>query len=364
MKFLSPDSPAGMRLALLAVVFLIPWTVLEADAQTGAAQTIDDLVYTLPPGWVFQPVQAGPEVKAHYAFYYGGVPCGELYISQEILSGPQTVDQFFQAGLAKVRPTLPYYQARGTQKINLAGLETLVHEFSYALAGTMFIGRTYVLVVNGKGYSFFFQTVSNYFSSVQQAFAQVMSTVKTAVQPAPAPGPSPRPAPSPGAGMTVEELGMIMKLPAGWGLSGDTAGAKYRMANANGRHIASLVILEADWKSGLLAMDGVPMDKILDVSLRNSKEGTFDTFQNYAPLETAKRKIAGLEGLVHDFTCEQSGQKVFYRWCLVAMKNKPDTESVKYAARVERFAFMAWDMDQLEEFKAGFKAVIDSMRPK
>ncbi len=46
------------------------------------------------------------------------------------------------------------------------------------------------------------------------------------------------------------------------------------------------------------------------------------------------------------------------------MKNKPDTESVKYAARVERCAFMAWDLDKLQEFKAGFKAVIDSMRPK
>jgi len=46
------------------------------------------------------------------------------------------------------------------------------------------------------------------------------------------------------------------------------------------------------------------------------------------------------------------------------VKNKADTESVKYAAVVERCAFMAWDMERLEEFKAAFDAVIDSMRPK
>lgn len=182
MKFPGRDGRRTMPLALLAIAALLSWNVFGADIQTAGAFTLDDIVYTMPPGWVLQPVQAGPEVKAHYAFYYGGVPCGELYVSQEILSGPMTVDQFFQEALTKVRPTLPYYQARNTQKITLSGLETVVHEFSYALAGTMFTGRTYALVFNGKAYTFFFQTVSNYFSSVQPAFGQVMSSVKPTAQ--------------------------------------------------------------------------------------------------------------------------------------------------------------------------------------
>jgi hypothetical protein len=171
--------------------FLMPGGIYAADVQTAASQTVDGLVYTMPPGWVMQPVQAGPEVKAHYVFYYGGMPTGEMYLYQESLAGPRAVEQYFQEGLAKVKPILVYYQHLNTQKVNLAGIETIVHEFSYAPAGAMFTARSYVMVVNNSGFNFFFQTASNYYPSMQSVFAQVMASVKAAPRPMPVPAPMP-----------------------------------------------------------------------------------------------------------------------------------------------------------------------------
>jgi len=142
----------------------------SAFAQIGtpgpAGQIGDDITYTMPQGWIAQPVQgAGPEMKAHYAFFYQGTPCGEMSLYCGPLTGSSSIEQAFQDGLANIRPALPYYQARGTQKITIGGMPTMVHEFSYTPAGggILFIARTYTMIAGSGIYTFWFQTVQNYF---------------------------------------------------------------------------------------------------------------------------------------------------------------------------------------------------------
>jgi hypothetical protein len=182
-----------MKFRALALLISILAAAASAAAQftppTHAAAPADEITYTMPQGWVIQPIQGGPELKAHYAFYYQGIPCGEMYLYGSPLTGTGTVDQVFQDGLAKIRPALPYYQSRGLQKVNVGGMPTVVHDFSYLPAGSgvAFMARTYTMIAGGSVYTFWFQSVPNYFQGVQAAFGQVMTTVKAAPKPAPAP---------------------------------------------------------------------------------------------------------------------------------------------------------------------------------
>ena len=170
---------------LLAIVFF-----LLSGPQPGYAQMqgleAGDIVYTLPAGWIAQPVQgAGPSVTAHYVYYQGGIPYCEMYLSRDPLSPSQSLDQAFQQGLEKVKPTLQYYRPLATQKTQIAGREAIVHEFTYVLGGSAsFTGRSYVMIANQSIYNFFFNTASNYFPYVSGGFGQIISSVQIKSQPA------------------------------------------------------------------------------------------------------------------------------------------------------------------------------------
>jgi hypothetical protein len=361
-----------MKTGLALVLTGILATAHPAAAQFGApgpaGQLGDDITYAMPQGWVVQPVQGGgPDMKAHYAFYYQGYPCGEMYLYSQPLAGSQTVEQVFQDGLAKVRPSLLYYQARGTQKINVGGMPTMVHEFSYAPAGggVPFIARTYTLIAGAGVYTFFFQTVQNYFMSVQPAFAAVMATVKANPKPSPAATiPDAKPPIAPGGGLTGDDLGLNFDLPAGWQLANDPAGAKYRQYDAGGSQVASLFIMKADQTAGIASLMGAPIESALDEALNNRTEREFKSYDKYAPAATVKRKIAGYTGIVHDFSFELSGRPVAYRWCAFAVPRKSDKPSVVVAPEVLPFAFMSMMPERTAEVRKQWDAIIDTMRPK
>jgi len=354
----------------LAAIF-VPAGYGFARPQLTAGQEADDITYTMPAGWSLQPVQGGPEVKAHYVLMSGGRPYGEMYFSKEFLAAPQSLDQFFQAGLEKAKPTIPNYRPRQTQRISLAGIDTIVHDFVYDLSGTSWSGRTYSMLINNTAYTFFFNTLSQYLPSLQTTISQVMSSVRPAPKPAPAsqalgvpaggkdavPG-----APGGGPG-TVEENGLQFDLPAGWAPSNDAQGAKYRLYGPEGTLYGSLFIFEPDKLSGLSAMMGGP-DNTLDSVLRDNQEGLYKNIGQYTPTNTAKTKIGRFDALVHDFTFVQGARKGFYRWIFISVKEKEDTEKTRYAPIVHQMAFMTTVMEQLEGLKLQFDGIVQSIRLK
>ena len=285
------------------------------------------------------------------------------------LTGTGTVDQVFQDGLAKLRPALPYYQSRGTQKINVGGMPTVVHEFSYMPAGTgvAFMARTYTMISGGSVYTFWFQTVPNYYQGVQAAFAQVMATVKAAPKPAPAPfadTPANKAADAPIGGLTGEDLGLNYDLPTGWRLVDDPAGAKYRQFDAAGSQVAALFILKPDATAGLAALFGASTESALEESLNNHVDREFKSYQKYAPIATVKRKIAGYAGIVHDFGFEINGHPMVYRWCAFAVPRKSDKPSVVVAPEVRPFSFLTTMAERGGEIRGQWDAIINTMRPK
>ncbi len=137
----------------------------KANRRTAAAKAGDEISYAMPGGWIAQALTgSGPEVKAHYVYYVQSLPYGEMYLSYHPLADGSTLDRAFDQGLANVRPSLPYYQARGTQKTAVNGLPAIVHDFSYMPggAGVLFFSRTYTLLAGAGIYTFFFQTVQRY----------------------------------------------------------------------------------------------------------------------------------------------------------------------------------------------------------
>jgi hypothetical protein len=172
------------------LVMIVSASTARLPSPGQAANTGEDVTFAMPDGWVAQALQGqGPEIKAHYVYMYRGAPYGEMYLSYEALAGTATLDRIFEQGLAKVRPNMPYYQARGTQKTTVGGMPAIVHDFSYmpSAAGVIFIARTYTMIAGSNVYTFFFQTVQNYFAAAQPYFARVMATVKAAPKAAPAP---------------------------------------------------------------------------------------------------------------------------------------------------------------------------------
>ena len=339
--------------------------------QLTAGQDANDITYTMPAGWSLQPVQAGPEVKAHYVLMSGGRPYGEMYFSREPLAGPQSLDQFFQAGLEKVKPSISNYRALQTQHISLAGIDTIVHDFNYDLSGTSWSGRSYSMLVNDTAYTFFFNTLSQYAPSLQGTISQVMSSVRPAPKPKPAPqtigvqagGQGAVPGAMGGGPGTVEEYGLQFDLPAGWAPSNDAQGAKYRLYGPGGTLTGSIFIFEPDELSGLSAMMGGP-DNTLDSVFRGKQEDLFKSFDLYTPTNTAKIKIGRFDALVHDFTIRQGVQKGFNRWIFISVKEKEDTEKTRYAPIVHQMAFMTTAMEQLEGLKIQFDGIVKSIRPK
>jgi hypothetical protein len=345
-----------------------PAQAFGGGAQAGAT-TAEDIVYAMPAGWIMQPVQAGPEVIAHYVYYRGGIPYCEMYLSSKVLTGPQSLEQAFQEGIETAKPNFPYYQSHGTQRIQVAGLEAIVHDFSYYMAqSAAFKGRVYVMLVNNKMYSFFFNTSSANFAGVQGLFPQVLGSVRVAPKPAVvaqtggAGGLTG--AGGPGGGMTCEEHGLVFELPAGWVPSNDPAGAKYRLPSPAGGQLAALFVFEPDKLSGLSVLFGENAATALDNALNRRKEELFKTFDEYTPVGTTKIKIGGLDALVHDFDFRQSNFRGFYRWYFISVKTKEDTATTKYAPNIHQFSFMSSALEQREALKAQFDAIFASLRLK
>jgi hypothetical protein len=169
------------------------WARPQFGGQAQApGQVVDDLSFTMPSGWIDRPAQ-GPNAKAHFVLFRGGIPYCEMYVYCDPLTQPMSLDQAFQKGVAQVQAALQGYRPLGTRNMRIAGQDTIVHDFSYNVAGAAsFTARAYILLVNNKIYNFFFNTVSGNFHSVQSAFDQIVSTVRSA----PAGGP-----PNPAAGL-------------------------------------------------------------------------------------------------------------------------------------------------------------------
>jgi hypothetical protein len=371
---MSRQKPLGVLSILLfsgLAANFVPAGYGFAQPQLTAGQEADDITYAMPAGWSLQPVQAGPEVKAHYVLMSGGRPYGEMYFSKEALAAPQSLDQFFQAGLEKAKPAIPNYRLRQTQHISVAGIDTIVHDFTYDISGTSWSGRTYSMLINNTAYTFFFNTLSQYLQSLQGTISQIMASVRPAPKPKPAPqmggvqagGQAAVPGAAGGGPSTVEENGLQFDLPAGWAPSNDPQGAKYRLYGPEGTQYGALFIFEPDELSGLTAMMGGP-DNTLDSAFKGKQEDLFKNFDQYTPTNTVKIKIGRFDALVHDFTVRQGAQKGFNRWIFIAVKEKEDTEKTRYAPVIHQIAFMTTVMEQLEGLKLQFDGIVQSIRLK
>ncbi len=362
MKIRFSKGIVGLALVLAVCAAAPPFSAAAGAPQAG------DIDYTMPPGWVAQAVQGGPEIKAHYTYLSAGRPYGEMYLSQQAVAAGLSLDQVFQEGLAKIKPNLPYYQARGTQKADLGGVPVIVHEFVYmpAGAGVMFVARTYTLVSGGSVFTFFFQTLTDYFSSMQGVFTQVMASVRPAPSPAPQTTiPTQFPAITPPGGLTtVDDMGLSFELPAGWSASNDPAGAKYRQHDAAGSLLSSLLVYKPDPMAGMEVILGASIASALDATLKTKIESEFKKYDRYSALGTNKRKIGGYDGLVHDLTFETQGRSVSYRWCVFAMPQKSDSPTTIVAPVIQSFAFMTMAVNRANELRRGWEVILDSMRPK
>jgi len=160
----------------------------EPPAKEPAGKPIapgEEITYTMPENWVQQPLQGtGPDIKAHYVYTLQGIPYGEMFLSCQPMTGGMTLDTLFETGLAKVRPTLPYYRALGTHKTKIDGQPTIVHDFSYRPGGSgvLAIARTYTLTAGVSLFTFFFQTVQAFAQEASAYYDQVMASVKRAGQ--------------------------------------------------------------------------------------------------------------------------------------------------------------------------------------
>jgi hypothetical protein len=235
-------------LSVLIVSLLVPGLFSAAGFGGGqiqaGEQTADDVSFTLTSGWYPKPVQAGPEVKGHYVLMRGGVPYCELYISGRALAASETLDQAFQQGLKTLKPGLPYYQARGTQKTKIAGTDAIVHEMSYnPSAGVPFVARAYCLIANASVYTFFFNTTSTYFVSLQGSFQQIMSTVRITELPAALPPPLPEPEPAGAAASAYRDPQGRFQIPVPPGWTTEPGGVVFRFRK--GDFLLKLVVQEA-----------------------------------------------------------------------------------------------------------------------
>jgi hypothetical protein len=357
-----------MKFRALESLLLVLILAFPVAASRGFPQAAPEAItYTMPAGWAAQPVQgAGPEMKAHYAFYYQGTPCGEMYLYISPAPGNQTVDQVFQEGLAKIRPGLPYYQSRGLHNAVVDGLPTVVHEFSFVPTGSgvAFVVRTYTLIAGGSVHSFWFQTVPNYFQSVQAAFGQVMASVKAAPKPAPPINLVDAGGGGPAKGLTGDDLGLAFDLPAGWTLVNDPAGAKYRRFDADGSQSASLIIGRPDETAGLNTLFGAPDVSAAEDAVNNRIEREFKNLDGYRPRATAKRAIAGYAAVIHDFDFSVNGRPAFYRYCAFAVPRKSDKPSVVVAPEARNFSLIGFAPQRADEIRREWDGILDSMRVK
>ena len=354
------------RYAHLGVLVLLCITAAGAGIAAlpayGGAVTADDISFAMPPGWI---AKEAPGMKAYQVLMYQGNPVGEMYLAKEPLMTPKTPTQLLEEGLRKNAAGLQNYQSLETLNLTVAGCDAALHDYVYSppQSPVPFTGRVVVFVVNNAAYTFFFNTTSNYFPAVKGSFAEIVASVRVL------PRPSPVAATQGGAQGTqagprrVEEDGFVLDLGPGWRDSNDAMGAKYRYYGADGGLLASFFPFgrdKGDEGMAIVALIGKadPLDAVLAAKVGN----TFKTFGEYAAVGTRKRKIAGCDAIVHDFSFRQGATQGMYRWCIVAVKDKPDTSSEIFAPSIYHFAFMTSHADRFDELKTAFDAVLDSMK--
>lgn len=372
----SRTAPASVRGLAVLLVLAIGAAAAPRDGIASAQAAAAEITYTMPAGWVAQALQGGPELKAHYVLMSGGRPYGEMFLTQTALPVGQPLDAIFEEGLSRLRPQMPYYQARGTQRTTVAGRPAIQHDFVFmpSGAGVMFSGRSYTLAADDSVFTFYFQTVSSYAASVQASVAQAMATVKLVPKPvAPATNPAAIPpaanrpdraAVRPDGSLAAEDMGLAFTLPAGWRQEDDPQGAKYRYYGPGGAPWASLFILEPEKTDGLAALFGGTEDDTLDMALSSKIDREYKTYDRYAPVATAKRKVAGREGRVHDFTFQINGRPVFYRWTIFLVPGRSADPTIQVAPTVQPFAFLTTEPARADELKRQWDAIVDSMRPR
>ncbi|MCX6561845.1 MAG: hypothetical protein NTZ26_15200, partial [Candidatus Aminicenantes bacterium] len=279
----------------------------------------------------------------------------------------------FEDALGRARPQMPYYQARSTQKVTIAGVPAVVHEFSYQpnAVGVSFIGRSYTFVSGATVFTFFFQALNEYAAALAGECTKVMSTLKPVSRPAPQPAadqaanaPIQNPAARPDGGLAAEDMGLVYSLPAGWKRDDDPAGSKYRYFDTDGAPLGSLLIFKPMNSQRLMDLFGGTEDDILDAALSERVDRELKGYERYQPAATTKRKIAGYNGLVHDFTFLNQGQPVFSRWVIFGVPGKAADPTVKVAPTVQQFAFTVIGVDRVAEFKRQWDGILDSMRVK
>lgn len=328
-------------------------TLPAQGAPPAGTRELDDLRYVLGGEWVVEDLRGGgPELRAHYAMKVRGQPCGELYVSSELVARGQTLEQVLQAGIEKTRDKLPDYQPLGTKRTKAGDFDAVVHDFGYTV-GVPFRGRVYVLLAGGSSYSFFFNTTGSYFAAVEGTFTKVMASVKRRERPA---------VPVADAGpTTVEEHGLLIDLPAGWRPSGDAAGAKYRCFGPQGETLASFFPMCSN--APILAAFG-PIDAQIDGFVQQQQDDLGRQFERATFAPVRRLDVGGISVRCLDCDCEQAGIQGFFRWFFLPVKDKPDEGTVQYGWTIRQFGFFATRDARLDAKKAQFDDIIKTVRTK
>ena len=351
------------RYAHLGVLVLLCITAAGAGIAAlpayGGAVTADDLAFAMPPGWV---AKEAPGMKAYQVLMYQGNPVGEMYLAKEPLMAPKTPSQLLEEGLRKNAPSLQNYQPLETTNLKVAGRDAVLHDYVYypPQSTVPFTGRVVVTVVNDAAYTFFFNTTSSYFPAVKGSFAEIVASVRVVPRPSPA---EQTPAVAQTGPRKIEEHGFILELGAGWIDTNDPMGAKYRLYGPDRKLLASFFPFDRNEKSAIDALFAIagrsdPLDAVLNGQIATN----FKTFENYAPLGTKRRTVAGCDAIVHDFSFEQGNVKGVYHWCIVAVKDKPDVGTQKFAPSCYSFAFVTYRPEKFAELTPVFDAILDSAK--
>jgi hypothetical protein len=379
-----------MRLAVLLTVVLfltVEGSLFSPPEAAGESLRVDDIDFTMPSAWV---AKSEPGVKAAYTFFFQGKPYAEMFLTKETLDSQKTAAQALDEGLRKNSANIQGYRPVQTNSITVAGTDASIHDFSYFLPQTpvQFTGRVLVIVLNNAAYTFFFNTTSGYFPYVKGSFSEVVGSIRAVEKtqdptevkiPGPAelaaelatpslsePGPPPSDRQgTTGGRRTVEEHCFLLELAPGWqqtrlGLAG---GAKYRYYSAEGKYLAGFFpfgtnAIDQSIATMCLPVKSDPLEAVLRRKIAN-----LTPQEEYKEINSERRTIAGCPAIIHDFSVKMTGAETLsmQRYCLIAVKDKPDEGSIMYPPSIYNFMFMS-SHDKFEAVKTEYDAILDSMR--
>jgi len=352
---------------LCGVIFLSAVGAVFFCPDEGAGETVSagGIEFTMPAGWV---PKSAPGVKAAYDLFYQGKPYAEMYLSEETLTEPKSAAQILEDGIRKNSGNLSNYRSMGISNVRVAGTDGVLHDFSYHIpqAAVQFTGRVPVIVVNGAAYSFFFNTTSSYFPYVKGSFEEIASSVKAVEKPAPARVQAEPAAPvttTPGVPRTVEEHCFLIDLGPGWKEAPVSGGAKYRLYNANGNYLAGFFPDGTNPLDQTIAVMCLPANEDPLQAVLNRKTADNKKEEGYKEIKTENRTVAGCPALLHDFSTMIRGDTVIQRYCLIAVKDKPDAGPVMYPPSIYNFRFLI-GARKFEEAKTEIEALLGSLRLK